>query len=352
MENNEIMKRLMEDDNHAKSQESSTPTKEIKKESETSLSKIRVVTAKYKVLTVLFLIFICILGIYTLPDLRTKYDNTIKTYEAQSAKLNEVHAKIIEAGKDVDLLTGIVYNEQNLARCLNNEDSQICSSLPKGWKTWTWEDSQYDFTIPLSYLQLHSLYNEKLSVDEKKVLKNLNKYLIKENIEWTWKNEVWKILKISIWDPEVIGYWTKETPTWNPDDPVKKEDIPNFFVVPVDVEIEFKEIDDLIWFLYNVEKKLIEDHKDSEWKIVKDSENRILYKIQTVSYDIIANDEPQVTDISMLAYYYDDERFEDIDEYKYYFEKKDTTSSDSTDKDSKKNNKSTNKSSFLDNIFK
>jgi hypothetical protein len=39
-----------------------------------------------------------------------------------------------------------------------------------------------------------------------------------------------------------------------------------------------------------------------------------LYKIQSVSYDIISSDEPQVTDISMLAYYYHDERFENLDE--------------------------------------
>jgi outer membrane usher protein FimD/PapC len=39
-----------------------------------------------------------------------------------------------------------------------------------------------------------------------------------------------------------------------------------------------------------------------------------LYKIQSVSYDIIASDQPQVTDISMLAYYYHDERFENLDE--------------------------------------
>jgi hypothetical protein len=68
----------------------------------------------------------------------------------------------------------------------------------------------------------------------------------------------------------------------------------------VDVQIEFETIDDLIGFLYNVEKKLIDK-----------SEDRILYKIQTVSYDIVTNDEPQVTDISMMAYYYHDDRFDD-----------------------------------------
>jgi hypothetical protein len=40
----------------------------------------------------------------------------------------------------------------------------------------------YDLSIPLSYLQLHSLYNEKMPVDEKVVLKNLNEYLIKQDM--------------------------------------------------------------------------------------------------------------------------------------------------------------------------
>jgi hypothetical protein len=48
-----------------------------------------------------------------------------------------------------------------------------------------------------------------------------------------------------------------------------------------------------------------------EKKIIENSEDRILYKIQAVSYDIVTNDEPQVTDISMVAYYYHDGRFDD-----------------------------------------
>jgi hypothetical protein len=36
-----------------------------------------------------------------------------------------------------------------------------------------------------------------------------------------------------------------------------------------------------------------------------------LYKIQAVSYDIVTNDEPQITEISMIAYYYYDEKFND-----------------------------------------
>jgi hypothetical protein len=44
--------------------------------------------------------------------------------------------------------------------------------------------------------------------------------------------------------------------------------------------------------------------------MIENGDDRILYKIQSVSYDIITNDEPQITDISMIAYYYHDERFD------------------------------------------
>jgi hypothetical protein len=40
----------------------------------------------------------------------------------------------------------------------------------------------YDLSIPLSYLQTSSLWNEKMPVDEKRVLRNLNEYLIKQDI--------------------------------------------------------------------------------------------------------------------------------------------------------------------------
>ena len=141
----------------------------------------------------------------------------------------------------------------------------------------------YDLSIPLSYLQTSSLWNEKMPVDEKRVLRNLNEYLIKQDITWNDRRRVWDILKINIGDPEPVEWW---------DD--------HFFMVTVDVEIEFSTVNDLTDFLHNVEKKLIQN-----------SEDRILYKIQAVSYDIVTNDEPQVTDISMIAYYYHDERFDD-----------------------------------------
>ena len=144
----------------------------------------------------------------------------------------------------------------------------------------------YDTKVRLSYLQTNSLYNEKMPVDEKRVLKNLNEYLIKQDISWGDRKKVWDILKINIWDPESVEGWAD-----------------HFFKVSVDVEIEFDTVWDLTGFLYNVEKKMIDNRED-----------RILYKIQSVSYDVVSNDEPQITDISMIAYYYHDERFDEQSE--------------------------------------
>jgi hypothetical protein len=57
----------------------------------------------------------------------------------------------------------------------------------------------------------------------------------------------------------------------------------------------------LISFVHNVEKTLITIPSD-----------RILYKIQEVGYDIVASSEPQTTEISMIAYYYHDPRFQEV----------------------------------------
>ena len=51
-----------------------------------------------------------------------------------------------------------------------------------------------------------------------------------------------------------------------------------------------------------------------EKRLIDNTEDRILYKIQAVSYDVVSKDEPQVTDVSMIAYYYHDEKFDDVDE--------------------------------------
>ena len=357
MENSEIMEKLMQNDSHSEWEKNvGTSTKESAKWEESRLSKIRVVTAKYKLFIVLLLIFICVLLLHLIPNADNARKNSKSQYDLKKQDLQKIESDIRIANNNMDLLTWIIYNESIIKSCLNS--SEACDSLPEDWHTSVenqeWESNEniqniekYNLRVPLSYLQTHSLYNEKMDVDEKTILRNLNEYLIRPKMEG--KDTVGQLLKISIWDPEVLGY--KKVTNSN-----KRSDIPNFFKVPVEVEIEFSTIWDLIDFLYNVEKKIID-----KW------EDRILYKIQTVSYDIIANDEPQITDIEMVAYYYYDEDFlkadesgklKEINEYDYYFNKLSNDNSeveinDSTDNSSNEDKwvEESNKGSFLDKIF-
>ena len=355
MENNEIMEKLMQHDAHSEDEKAST-AKESTKWGTPQLPKIRVITAKYKLLIVVLITLICIL-LYVIPGVKDENKHHQASYDAKKQELVSVDADIQAAKNDMKFLTEIISNESNIKQCLNTWDSDSCNALPKEWYTATdsedeWENdknedleniNKYNLSIPLSYLQTHSLYNEKMSVDEKKILKNLNEYLIKHNMSWGEKESVGQILRISIWEPEILGH--------------RQDGEANFFKVSVDVEIEFSSVWDLLDFLYNIEKKIIDNWTD-----------RILYKIQTVSYDIIANDEPQITDISMFAYYYHDKDFweadeengklKEIDEYKYYSNNPVDKTSETTKKANQKETTSDEKketsktsNSFLD-IFK
>ena len=283
MENNEILERLLQDDKQPSSVKEEVAVSKQRAKEDMQISRIRVVTAKYKVYIVLLLIFICILLITYIPKENDAMKSNKSSFDQVNSKLERLKNDITIANKDMDYLcnekNGIVHNDDTLKNCLNTKTS--CSELPDTWKIWTWS---YDLSVPVSYLQSNSLYNKKMPVDEKRVLKNLNEYLIKQNI-WNDRKKVWEILKIEIWDPKPVEWWNN-----------------HFFKVSLDVEIKFDTVGDLTGFLYNVEKKMIDNRED-----------RILYKIQSVSYDVVTNDEPQITDISMLAYYFHDERFENKD---------------------------------------
>ena len=324
MENNEIMKRLLEDNVHdEQAKKSSSISPKSQKGDDVHMSRIRVVTAKYKVYIVLLLIFICVLLLDYIPDVKSSYQAKQSALNQVNSQLAWIRADIRKAEDDMAYLWDITSNEQTLKTCLNEKKKETCLKLPENWATWEWTWKKYDFSVPLSYLQLHSLYNKKMPVDEKKVLKNLNEYLIKQDIAWGSRTKVWDILKISIGDPRAV-----------------KNGDTHFFQVPVNITVEFTTIGDLTGFLYNVEKKMVE-----KW------EDRILYKIQSVSYDIISSDKPQVTDISMLGYYYHDERFENLDETSASNDNGESQESNANN-ENHGTSKKDNSDSFLNKIFK
>jgi hypothetical protein len=103
MENNEIMKRLLQDDSHTETSKKSTSTKS-QKEDDLHLSRIRVVTAKYKVYIVLLFIFIFILLFKSIPSIKSLYEAKQNAYNQANSQLVAVRTNIRQAEDDMKYL--------------------------------------------------------------------------------------------------------------------------------------------------------------------------------------------------------------------------------------------------------
>jgi hypothetical protein len=227
-------------------------------------------------------VLLVILGMEWLPKMQSTFNAAHAVYQQTQATLQQLVEDKAAAQRNKAYLEEIEASQSLLESCLNEENPATCASLPETWNITYKGKTVKDFSVPLSYLQLNSLYATKMPVDEKKVLRNLNEYLIRDGGGQGMNVKNGDIESITIGDPTSVG------------------ESKVFFSVPLELSITFDRVGDLISFIRNVEKKLITT-----------SEDRILYKVQEVGYDIVTSDRPQTTTISMIAYYYHDERFQD-----------------------------------------
>lgn len=133
----------------------------------------------------------------------------------------------------------------------------------------------------VSYLQIGELTSEKMKIDEQKILRNLDQYLIKNDPTEKVSTTNGVIEGIEIGEPEAVS------------GTIASAKDANFYRVPITIKVTFSDKDDLISFVDNIEKFVIPNKKD-----------RILYKIDEVSYDMMAYDESQTTEILLSAYYF------------------------------------------------
>jgi hypothetical protein len=136
MENNEIMQRLLQDDKQKPNTKDDSLVKQQTRDSEVPMSRIRVVTAKYKVYIVLLALFIFLLLFSYIPRAYDSFESSKSTYQQVNNQLSSIKNDIRNANADVSYLcdgtTGVIKNENALRKCLNEENS--CSSLPNSWK--------------------------------------------------------------------------------------------------------------------------------------------------------------------------------------------------------------------------
>ncbi|MFZ2150823.1 MAG: hypothetical protein WAZ12_04130 [Candidatus Absconditicoccaceae bacterium] len=234
---------------------------QVDDQEEMQVGEIRIVSIRYRLYSIILIILI-IIGLfnYVLPK-QESYQSSKQTLESLRTEVNNYSIKQKELQIDIDLSQKIENGEEKILACINNEKG--CEQLDPQIKN--------NFSEAVSYLQANSLSSIKMSVDEKMILKNINEYLTKKDFNGISKNG--EINKISIGDPTEFKS--------------------NLYYVTVYSNITFKNKDGLLSFINNIEKK-INPQKDL----------RILYKIDEISYDLMAYQEEQNVDIYLKAFYY------------------------------------------------
>ena len=105
MENKEIMERLLQDDINLQSTVKNKPTATKSYEDwEIQVSKVRVVTAKYKVYIALLLLFIAILLLTYIPRIKWDLESSRSAYEQANSQLSSIEIGIKAAEVDMNYL--------------------------------------------------------------------------------------------------------------------------------------------------------------------------------------------------------------------------------------------------------
>ena len=238
------------------------------------ITEIRVVNAKYKVYVIILLILWVIVGTTYLPDAKAKYTGTLTAHDSKVQQLANLKQTFNNYSTLEKARVGIDKVTNNIIKCVNDtskDEQEECKASILSGELWI--------------LTGQDLNSEKMVIDEKKVLKNLDRYLTR-NIPWdnrsTQNGTIWGI---HIGEPKVV----KHIEVWDWD---KKRSF-NLNSAPIEAEIVFENKDDLITFVDNIEQYIIQEKED-----------RILYTIDEVSYDIMQYDEKQSTKVSLTAYYF------------------------------------------------
>ncbi len=257
MENNEIINRLMS--------ETSTSSP-LESDDEVSISDARVVSIRYKIY-VIVLLFLLLFGVldYLLPTW-DKWMSLRDTSTNKEFQITSFDQKKLQYDQDKALITKIESNENAIVACLNYK--QGCKDLD--------QDLKNNFSFVRSYLQLNNLYDPKMEINEKILLTNINEYLLKTIVSTGGQQSKTRngtVNSISFGEPKVV--------------------VSQLYSIPVRLSATFETKDELLAFIENVDKNILENKA-----------YRILYKIDEIGYDIMNYDKEQTVDIRMHAFYY------------------------------------------------
>lgn len=233
--------------------------------SDNQLEVSRVVTAKYKIYVIIILILGVVLGMNFVPQAWSAFQRAQEAFTQKEEKILMLDAEITRLS-DLKKNWSMTEESQDLLISCINDNAQCDQISPL---------ISADLDVARAYLQLGDLQSEKMGIDEKKILKNLDQYLIRDNPSEFSSQKNGEITAIEIGSGSLIDEKTQ------------------FFQLPISVKVTFENKDDLVSFVNNIEKFVIDEPND-----------RILYHIEEVSYDMMAYEETQETELKLIAYYF------------------------------------------------
>ncbi|HKL44428.1 MAG TPA: hypothetical protein VJ892_04055 [Candidatus Absconditabacterales bacterium] len=260
-QNNEILEKLIGDNKENNSNSNKVPTGS---DDEVLITTSRVVGVRYKIYTIIILVLLFIIGYnYILPSWDQNQSESVELTNIELQMLNFENKKN-QYDSNKGLVDKIKQVESQAVDCVNMLEG--CSELPNIVKE--------NFGTVRSYLLLNEMMDEKMQLDEKMILANIDGFLLKkfplnENSRAT--NGV--LNKISIGEKQQFDQ--------------------SLYFVPIELNITFENKEGLLSFIDNVEKK-----------IPTDSNLRMLYKIDEINYDIVNSDQVQDANVFMYLYFY------------------------------------------------
>lgn len=168
-----------------------------------------------------------------------------------------------------ELLQNIETNKEKIITCIN--DQVQCTELPSNI-TEHLEDIK-------TYLQLGNLKKEKMNINEAKILKSINEFMLRANPLSNDRTNNGIVTNISIGELE----WLEN----------------NIVKAPIDLTVTFNNKENLIKFISNIENNIFYNSTNG----LNDS---VLYRIEEMKYDIVNYQETQDVAITLSAYGYND----------------------------------------------
>lgn len=258
--NNDIMARLLNES--GTSIPENTP---IHDSETTSIAAARVLSTRYKVYLLVMLVLLYMLVQYVFFPLLDRQQAQQTQLQNIVTQLQSFESKRLQYVADAALVQSIENQQEILLNCINNQTA--CEALDEGLRD--------KVDIAKMFLQLDTVIDPIMGVDEKRILASLNDYALirTPNNPDTNRERNGSIQSIRIADPVVY------------DGAVYR--------VPIDLEINFSNKDGLLSFINNIENSL-----------AANPPYRLLYVIDQIDYDVVRYNEEQKATIQLSLFYY------------------------------------------------